>query len=102
MVHLLSECKSPCLLELRHHLTKALAYQPTTRYLLLRRQGVSRGVAPEVFRAFSSPYTLGLYRKLAQKAREAGCDSSTRVCTPAIRYRWSEVEAWLKSQQHVE
>lgn len=29
-------------------------------------------VAPEVFRAFSSPYALGLYKKMAQKAREAG------------------------------
>jgi hypothetical protein len=29
-------------------------------------------VAPEVFRAFSSPYTLGLYRKLAEKASEVG------------------------------
>jgi hypothetical protein len=29
-------------------------------------------VAPEVFRAFSSPYTLGLYKKMAQKTREAG------------------------------
>ena len=29
-------------------------------------------VAPEVFRAFSSPYTLGLYKKLAEKASEVG------------------------------
>ncbi len=35
-------------------------------------KGFHISVAPEIFRAFHSPYTLGLYRRMARRARDAG------------------------------
>jgi hypothetical protein len=63
---------------------------------------------PEEFRAVSLKAIAELLDTTRSSARrwlkEAGvCPISLgRGAKGAIRYRWTEVEAWLKSRQHVE
>jgi hypothetical protein len=63
---------------------------------------------PEEFRAVSLKAIADLLDTTRSSARrwlkEAGVHpiSLGRGAKGAIRYRWSEVEAWLKSRQHIE
>lgn len=63
---------------------------------------------PEAFRAVSLKAIADLLDTTRSSARrwlkEAGIRpiSLGRGAKGAIRYRWSEVEAWLKSRQYVE
>jgi hypothetical protein len=63
---------------------------------------------PEEFRAVSLKAIADLLDTTRSSARrwlkEAGVRpiSFGRGAKGAIRYRWNEVEAWLKSRQHVE
>jgi len=63
---------------------------------------------PEEFRAVSLKAVAELIDTTRSSARrwlrEAGVRPLAlgRGAKGAIRYRWSEVEAWLKSRQHVE
>jgi predicted DNA-binding transcriptional regulator AlpA len=78
----------------------------------IRRQSLQEGsdacVPPEAFRALSLKTIANLLDTTRSSARrwlkEAGIRpiSLGRGAKGAIRYRWSEVEAWLKSRQYVE
>jgi predicted DNA-binding transcriptional regulator AlpA len=78
----------------------------------IRRQRPKDGpdacAPPEAFRAVSLKAIAELLDTTRSSARrwlkEAGIRpiSLGRGAKGAIRYRWSEVEAWLKSRQYVE
>ena len=73
-----------------------------------RQDGPDAWVPPAEFRAVSLKAIAELLDTTRSSARrwlkEAGVRpiSLGRGAKGAIRYRWSEVEAWLKSRQHVE
>ena len=73
-----------------------------------RQDSPNTWAPPEEFRAVSLKAIADLLDTTRSSARrwlrEAGVRpiSLGRGAKGAIRYRWSEVEAWLKSRQHVE
>jgi hypothetical protein len=72
------------------------------------KEGSDAWVPPQEFRAVSLKAIAELLDTTRSSARrwlrEAGVRpiSLGRGAKGAIRYRWTEVEAWLKSRQHVE
>jgi len=72
------------------------------------QDGSDAWVPPEEFRAVSLKAIANLLDTTRSSARrwlrEAGVRpiSLGRGAKGAIRYRWTEVEAWLRSRQHVE
>ena len=72
------------------------------------QDGSDSCAAPEAFRAVSLKAIAELLDTTRSSARrwlkEAGIRpiSLGRGAKGAIRYRWAEVEAWLKSRQYVE
>jgi hypothetical protein len=82
-----------------------------TNNAITRQRPQDRSAAwapPEEFRAVSLKAVAELLDTTRSSARrwlkEAGVRpiSLGRGAKGAIRYRWSDVEAWLKSRQHVE
>lgn len=84
--------------------------KPNSKLLSGQRQEDDRAdwTPPEKYKAVSLKYIAALLDTTRSSARrwlkEAGIRpiSLGRGAKGAIRYRWSEVEAWLESRQYVE
>jgi len=76
--------------------------------ILQKHHRVADWAPPETFRAVSLKYIAALLDTTRSSARRWLKDAGIRPISlgrgakGAIRYRWSEVEAWLASRQHVE